>query len=490
MARDIDQNLIWSVQGFEGGLNTEFPAHALDGTESPDAENFDASVSFALKKRFGTSNFSGTHSSSSGTVIRGMGAFTPASGTTRFLVKEGTKVYDIQAGNWTSEVTGATLSDGDQVHFAFYQDTIVMVSEETTPIAPLKATTGNFTALGGSPPSAKYVCLHKGRMFLACTAADESRVYYSAINNVEDWSTTANAGNFYVSQGDGQSINGIMSDGEVLYISKKSKGTSDPDGSMWAVYGSGPSDFQPARQIAPFGAVSQRAMGLLESYAVFASVRGVFAVQGNKISWLSQPVNKTITDLSYANAIQMVVGRYKDQLWVAYVSSGSVNNAALVLDITSGRWSRYKTIAAREFAEHPDGNLYWGYSTTGANTPKVLKYDVSVVADEGSAITMYWHTPDLEWGQWFVDKRWQRAVFHVLGTQAVTWTLTHTIDGTASADNATFVGNVDGPVYLMEGYGPNTEGRFFRFKLAEASSTLQGELYGMMFEAEARPRSR
>lgn len=483
---DSGRRRIWASQGFRGGLVTSVPAHLLEGDESPDAENFDPSFRFGLKKRLGSTSYTGTHGSPTGTIVRGLDSYTFENGTIKDVAKEGTAVYDISAGNWATTITGhPAISDGDEVHFKMFKNVIIMTSEEAAPIAPQKwSGSGAFSSLGGSPPAAQYPVVHKGRLWLLSTAADPSRGYFSAINNHEDWSTADNAGDIFFNPGDGMVINGAISDGEVLYVSKKAKGSNE--GAIYALFGTGPTDFQAPRRIAYFGAVSQRALALTKSFAVVASHQGVYGLQGNRLIKMSKAVDKTLFDLTAAQRTEMAVGRFADQIEVAYPASGATNTKSLVTDLEDQIWGRYSNRTARIYATRPDGSLL---GASASATVRVLKFNTGA-DDIGSAITMTWNTPDIDFGEFYSDKHWMQSFLHV-ASQAVTWTMTYTINGAASGDSSqTMVGNTEGPVKRIVGKGAATDGRFFRFQISEANATLSGEGYGIECEAEISERVR
>lgn len=476
--------LVWAVQGFAGGLATNAPSFAIEGDQSPDAENFDPSVRYKLKKRGGTSNFTGDHGApTSSLYVTGLYMSALENGTALMVAKEGTAVYDISAGNWSTTISGhPALSDADEVHFRIFRNTLIMVSEESSPIAPQKwSGSGSFSNLGGSPPSAKFIEVHRNRLWLASTNADPSRIYFSAVNDHEDWTTADNAGNFYVGRGDGMVINGIISDGEILYVSKKAPG-STTEGALYVVLGDNPTNFV-IRRIAWFGATSQRAMITTASYCAAVTPQGVFALQGTRLILLSVAVNDVITGLSTAQLSACALGRYKNQLWVAYPASGSTNSKALVFDQVYQVWSRYNPCTMRFFTTHPDGSLYGGSSTT---TIRVAKFNTGTSDIGSAAITMYWFTPNLDFGAWYLDKWWIQSYFHI-PVDTNNWTITHLIDDTASSDSVTVDADADtNPVKNIGGLGADPSGRFFKFKINE-SSTNASECYAFQIEAEASP---
>lgn len=480
--------LEWAHQGFDGGLVTSPPSHALDGDESPDAENFDPSVLYKLFKRTGQSNFSGTHGSATGTKVRGLIAFSLEDGTQFIVAKEGTAVYNITAGNWSTTITGhPALADADEVHFCVFKNVLIMTSEESSPIAPQKWTgSGAFANLGGSPPSAKFCCVHKSKVWLmnipSVSNGGQSQVYFSVSNNHEDWTTANSAGNFYVNPGDGMVINGCASDGDVLYISKINNTGSE--GALYAVYGDTAADFK-WRRIAWFGATNPRAIITTQSYVVAATQTGIYGMAGNKLIFLSNAINKTWTDLTNAQRNNAALGRYVNQIWVSYPASGSTNTKGLIFDQFYQRWSRYNPCKTRIFSTHPDGSLYGAAD----DAVKVRKFNTGT-DDESAAISLYWYTPNLDFGSWYQDKKWSDCYLHVNAGQAVTWTVTNKINDVDAADSVSVVGNATtDPVKRLGALGSNPVGRFLSFKIAE-SSTSAAECYGIQIEARRFPTGR
>lgn len=484
---------IFSISSFDGGLGSAYPRHSLDPDQSPNAENFDPSIPFVLQKRKGQSNFSGDHGTPTGTRVRGLGIFTFEGGTTKVVAKEGTAVYDITAGNWSTTITGhPALSDADEVHFTMFSNLLIMTSEESSPIVPQKWTgSGTFANLSADVnlPSAKYPAVHKGRLFLAATNADPSRVYFCALNNVSDWTTVNNAGDFYVAKGDGMVINGICSDGEVLYVSKIAPSTNE--GALYAVYGDGPADLKPPRRIAWFGACGHRAMAITHSYVVAATHRGIYGLQGNRLVYMNDAINKDWMALTTAQRAESCVGFYQNQVWVGFPDTGSTNTKAYVCDLFYQRWSLYNWgsthRAARIFATHSDGSIYGAAAST---TIRVIKFDTGNTDIGSEAITMFWESPNIDYGQYFTDKRWMMGALHVDSSQAVTWTVTTSVDNAAFGDSQTVASNTEGPVKRLLGLGSANSFRMMRYKISEASTTAQGRCFGLEVEAELMPRTR
>ena len=477
----------YAFQGFDGGLVTQYPNFAIEPDASPDAENFDPGFLWRLRKRYGTTSFSGTHGSPTGTLVRGLAAFTFENGTTRILAKEGTALYDISAGNWSTAFSGYTPVDATEVYMTMFKNIVIITDTARAAVGQIAdSTTTAVTALGGSPVACRFSCVHKGRVVLANSAANPSIVYHSALNNPEDWSTAGDFFSYYCGRGDGMEINGLVSDGDVLYISKKSP--SNYEGAIYAVFGDGPSDIKPPRRIAWFGATSQHAFIPSQSFVVAMTRNGLYGIKGTQFLLLSNAVNRTFLDMSNAERADIAVGQKGNQLFVAYRdTNNSTNNKALVLDVFYKRWSRYNPFTSRILFTAPDGTMYGASSTS---TVRVLKHDdSSVYADIGSAIAMYWTTPALDFGQWFADKRLRQSIVHVM-SDARSWTLTRSIEGAAFGDSQTIDNTVHGyPMARIVANGADTAARLIQLKLTESSSSLS-EAYGMMVEADIFPRSR
>jgi hypothetical protein len=281
-------------------------------------------------------------------------------------------------------------------------------------------------------------------------------------------------------------INGICSDGEVLYISKMAPGGYS--GAIYAVFGTGPSTFTPPRRISWFGAYGHRAMGLTNSFAVAATPVGIVALQGATINVIGEPVNGewlALTDAQRANAC---IGRYQDQLWVGYTSTGSTNDKAFVMDIPTGRWSRYSAINSRMFATSGAEILYGGSSTSSVRVAKMVTDNTDIGT---TAITMYWTTPYLDFGNWMGDKKCAMGWVH-LKSQAITWTLTRSYDMGAFGSSQTKTGNTSGesPVQRFLFDQADSFCRFVSVKISEADTSLQGEAYGIGVEADVLERKR
>jgi hypothetical protein len=173
-------------------------------------------------------------------------------GTRALLAKCLTVLYKWNTATsvFDSKKTGLTAGN---VRFATYKDTIIMAG----PDAPLKSTDGaTWAALGGTPPTAKYITVHESRVFLAGRTSYESTVYASALDNPEDWTTVMGdgaSGNFPVNTNDGTVITGLWTLPGVgrLLIGK--------DRALYRLYGTGPYNFSAAFLSTRAGPVSQEA---------------------------------------------------------------------------------------------------------------------------------------------------------------------------------------------------------------------------------------
>jgi len=173
-------------------------------------------------------------------------------GTRALLAKCTTVLYKWNTTTSVFDSKKESLTAGN-VRFETYKDTVIMVG----PDAPLKSTDGaTWAALGGTPPTAKYIAVHENRVFLANKASNESTVYASALDNPEDWTTVTGSGasgSFPVNTNDGTVITGLWTLPGVgrLLIGKER--------ALYRLYGTGPNNFTAEFVSTRAGPVNQEA---------------------------------------------------------------------------------------------------------------------------------------------------------------------------------------------------------------------------------------
>ena len=212
---------------------------------------------------------------------------------------------------------------------------------------------------------------------------------------------------------------------------------------------------------------------------IIASAEGVFSLSGRGIANLSRDIQSEY--LAIPNKGSICLGRYKNQVWMAYPESGSDNNRVFVLDMALGRWSKYSGNGnIKVMANHPDGTLLTGRASGSLRVDS----QAHTTADDGSAINFYWTTPDLSFGSFSRDKIGKLFFVHAKDTGDFDITMTRYLDGELQSDSVAYTfsvqatGNIDRVVERMVLPSGDRNFKFIRFRLTNNAASEDITLFG------------
>lgn len=464
---------------FSDGLVTVSPPHAIGVGASPAVENVDFSETVgALQKRKGISVEFTELIVVGFTAVGGLYQYIQQDGDKFIVASAGDDVYNLTgAGTWTSIFTSAGL-DGEDVNFATFKDLLIIVNESIT--TQKWTGVGATAALLGTPPSnAKFIEIHKGRVWIANTSAGKSRLHFSALNNAEDWTTANDAGFIDISPDDGDQITGLASVGTLLIVFKKL--------STHAIYGFKPENFTVRRLSSSVGCRYHRSIVKADAFALFLSDRGIYSASINGVALVSYPVKPTIENLSDTVKGGTAAGRFKSQYWLAYDSDGDgKNDRAYILDYVNGIWTQYTNIKARVFLTKDDGVML-----SGGSDKIIVREHNDTNDDEGGAITMKWDSKDYDFGSFVLDKQLLDIAIFAEALSAKNLTVQHLIDGALQADSITVSltasGSEDKIMELTDAL-QSSQGKHIRLRLSNAEVTAPVKVFGYSMLAERRNR--
>lgn len=213
-----------SVPDWSGGINTSVQPTEIADNEAQDILNFEFDDSGNLSSRTGpTQLMSNTFASR----ITSLHYFTAESGEVGILFTTGTDLYIVETdGTGITSLTGAlTLPSDTFWQWETFNGIAIGVNKATSGTNPVKVTTSAVaSALGGSPPKAKYVKVWNSRLWLV-GASEPNTLYGSALGNPEDWTTAGDAGKvtIEIDIDDGDQIMGLWPTREALYVFKRQK---------------------------------------------------------------------------------------------------------------------------------------------------------------------------------------------------------------------------------------------------------------------------
>lgn len=418
---------------FRGGFNSRDNPTDLAPEYLSDVRNMKYDVSGALSSRNGFAKITSSSALSARAVTSGT-RFNKDDGTTRFDVAFSNQtMYKLGSGAGTSMDTTSFTQDSVFTFATFGNNLYYGNGIE----APRKWTgTGNAGAMGGTPPTAKYITTSTTgqRLFMAGDTSNIARLYWSALGNAEDWTTANDAGFLDVRTDDGEPITGIREINGVLVIFKTS--------STHILTGNAPSNFT-LRQINPeIGCVAPYSIGANDREIFFAANDGFYACNGTqlrKISRLIDPTYQTLTSKSNIRGSVYMNGH----IYVASVSLSTAYDRIFTYDFLiskEGAWSIYDSHSANSFWVHSgeDGAMYFG-----GPTGHVYQFD-SGTSDAGSTINFLARTAWLTLKQPDRKKRFKRlhlfmepsGSYNVTVTTFLNWISSGGVDSTVALSPA------------------------------------------------------
>lgn len=305
-------------------------------------------------------------------TARAQGAFYCQDETTAHngvqVAGDATKLYLLTGTAWAdaSRLAGGAYSTGADDRWDFDQFGSIVIAVNGTD-APQKLDVSsspgaNFAALGGSPPTgAKYIGIFGDFVVLAHTPTGSRLVTWSAINNGEDYVTSATTQSDSQEIPDGGNITGLFGyEYGGLVFQKEAIRRMDYEGS--------PVIFRFKRIAEGIGATIEGSVAGFGDRAFFVHRSGFFMVVGatqivpigaekvDRYFW-SDPTDGV--DQTYLTRISSAVDPVNKVYGILYSATGSsgVMNRLLLFHWDTGKWSRAEP-ADMEF-------IYSGTSQTG-----------------------------------------------------------------------------------------------------------------------------
>lgn len=285
--------------------------------------------------------------------------------TQRRVAVVGTKyMQDQGSGSWTSIATGKEL--GKTPCFEVFKDHVIIATTSTVD-PPGKWDQTTYASLGGTPPQFSFMVRHKNRIWAAGVAAFPSRLYYSALENDEDWTTAGDAGSMTIDSDDGDRIVGLASHKGELFIFKGPNRLS-----IHRLVGSAPTGddaFIRVPFITGVGGVNHNTIIRINDDLVFASPRGIHSLAataafGNYIeAFLTHPILSYYQDSLNPSVRNTGWGvnhfRRGYAVWTFAPSGDTTKSVYLILDyrFQPARWARwYGTWNGSTWAQYNGAN--------------------------------------------------------------------------------------------------------------------------------------
>jgi hypothetical protein len=425
----------FNLSGFLGLNNKD------DSTQIPDGMAQDLRnvivTNKEVSKRYGYTALNTTEISSSSGVY-GLFPFYYNNGASKKLIAvSGTAIYEYVSatGLFSSINTGLTASLRTRAET--FHDLLISVNG-TDAVQKYNGTTS--AVLGGSPPICKSVKLHKNYLFLAGNATYPSRLYWCDLDTPETW----NALSFVdVNPNDGDLITGLDVSFDSLIITKEYN--------TYLLYGDTPTYtegltlWRIKRANTSSGSVNQGSIAMTGQGLIDLSRNaGVQAMGGAttdttlnfdalRSNMLSADISPVIAGINESRITQAEAISWDNKyiLSVPYGSS-TTNNLNLVYDYYAGGWVIWN-IPANNWCIYRDSgvdNLFFGSCTDGF----VHKITKNIYNDNGSAISAYYKTKDIDSGSPSNDKIYRRYYMTLNKSDDFGVTVEHNVDFGDSTD--------------------------------------------------------
>lgn len=420
-----------------GGLNDNLAKTEIADNEASDIQNIIFDLGGAIKKRYGSLTIPNNPVTAVATgAVTGLSFYKKDNGN-RYLVatlndtdnKFTIRKKDYTTGSGWTNTTGWDLietssmpsgySNNYLADFTIAEDNLVFTFNATVQTKPYKWTgTGNVSALTADTdcPEATIVEYHKNHLFLSGNDSYPSRVYFSDLDDITDYTATDF---FDVQTADGTRVRGIISAFDSLYVFK--------DKSIWRLSGTNRDDFVLQKMVSGIGTLSQQSIAVVNNLIIFTSSQNdVIAYDGGySATYVSTKISNTISNLSYARAAKNLGINFEDNYYVSCSYSGSgTNNRILFLDTDFKAWSKFVGLNANAWTVADDSSaqdilVYGDYSGYVHYYPSGEYYDTNTATSAISAFyeTKWFRYPEISLG----DKYWR-----VLRTYALSETTADT----------------------------------------------------------------
>lgn len=378
--------LPFQYNDFHGGLNTLDAPFLLTDNQARDLSNVQGTTAGAVTKRGGWQTLRATPH-----ILDSL--FAPVDGNALIAV-------DMVAGNILSITSwgGATatlktgLTGGNSWEWVRgpvvggQGPTYGMSGSTDTPQQwnEVAGTTTNWTATdaGGTVPNGQYCIYHQNQVYVAGTAANPSRLYWSGIADPTAWNPANLNGSGFMDfdPNDGQVITGIGIVGPYVAVFKETK--------TWILISAATAT---ARKLSEqIGCTSHRSIAAGSEGTYFLGVGEVYLTNGSKITPISDKVTPTIAGGTFT------AGCYINR---HYYLSGSVSGAGVTLDYDARLASWWKhSIAAGDWTIAQDNRVVGQPQlvalAANRNAAFVSQtFQPGVFQDNGANFTWIWRGP-------------------------------------------------------------------------------------------------
>lgn len=420
-----------------GGLNDQLSATEIADNEASDLQNIVFDTGGALKKRYGydsiPSDIVGKVATGTTIAVTGLSFYQQDDGD-RYLVAIASvdskavamkKDYGVGGGleggawdNIDAAILPSNYNYNDQPDFSVAENSLIITIPAVAQSKPFKYTgTGRVTSLTSDTdcPTATLNEYHKNHLFLAGNSTYPSRVYFSAIDDITDYTATDF---FDVQTADGTKVRALLSAYGNLYVFK--------DKSIWRLAGNERDTFYLEQMVSGIGTLSHNSVQMVNNKIYFTTAQNDIAVYDGAytVQFLSQKIRQTISSLNFSRANHNLGAafssyKYQDQDYYCALSTAgsSYNDRILLFDTAYNAWTKFDNLKPNAWCigDNDVGQNILIFGDTNGyvySYPSDTFYDGNVATNPINAFyqTKWFKYSDISLG----DKYWRRVKTYAL----------------------------------------------------------------------------
>ncbi len=357
------------IGSFKGGYCGNYSPSQLALNQAADLDNIVISPDGkGFRTRLGNTKLNSAPINS-GANIQGLYRYIlPNGANTSLMAVVGAKLYVVNTdtGN-TADITGSITitagADNQWDMLTFNDNAIGFGGSSATPDAPwVYTSSGNASALGGTPPSAYGAFTANNRVFAFRTAAGPSTIYWSTLANAADWT----------SAGSGSATVGSLNDNQAITAAKVL-------GTNYVLVFKQNSTYQMIISAAPFpiytlfdnvGCVGKNAAVNIDGVVYFINAqKRMYSTDGEKLQEYP-PAANDLWNNQQQTRLPFITGfrqRGADFDWLVWLTSttGSTNNVALIWDLINKCWLKCSTGYKFNVVHTDPLSITWGGNYAG-----------------------------------------------------------------------------------------------------------------------------
>lgn len=329
----------FSIRDFSGGLNQRVNATMIKDNQAADLLNCFIDQG-AIVKRSGCQRWN--QAAIAAGPITSLHRYYREDGTKKLIALCGEnsgvtaqKLYYVpDNGGAKVEITGATFTKGKRLQFSTYINNLYMTNQTD---GYFRYDNSNLTAPTANPdpaPFAKWIIPHgDNRMWLANSANERSRVWYSGDSDPNSWDLDSC---FDVSSDDGDEITGLASFLSDLYIFK--------DNSIWVAQGTYDPDneLSISKRVSDAGCVAGRSIVTINNRIYFLGKEGIYEFDGVAARIVSEPITNIIKGINPSQKQYATACASNSKYYISFAPLGSSTNTEMVIyDTLTKSWTRY-----------------------------------------------------------------------------------------------------------------------------------------------------